>query len=84
MSPDNCLTAQTYAPATDRNLESDCVMNRPPSMAQENSPVQPHVRAGSKKRGLKEKGARGQKNNKGEEVKKKKGTWFKKKGRGSK
>ena len=25
-SPDNCLTAQTCAPATDRNLESDCVM----------------------------------------------------------
>ena len=26
VSPDNCLIAQTCAPATDRILESDCVM----------------------------------------------------------
>ena len=38
MSPDNCLTAQTCAPATDRNLESDCVMIRPSSTAQEKVP----------------------------------------------
>ena len=37
VSPDNCLTAQTCAPATDRNLESDCVMLRPSSTAQEKS-----------------------------------------------
>ena len=35
MSPDNCVTAQTCAPATDRNLESDCVKIRPSSTAQE-------------------------------------------------
>ena len=37
-SPDNCLTAQTCAPVTDCNLESDCVMIRPSSTAQEKVP----------------------------------------------
>ena len=38
VSPDNCLTAQTCAPATDRNLESDCVMIWPISTAREKVP----------------------------------------------
>ena len=47
VSPDNFLTAQTCAPATDRNLESDCVMICPSSTAQEKVPFSHTSKHGS-------------------------------------
>ena len=38
VSLDSCFTAQICAPATDRNLENDCVMIRPSSTDQEKVP----------------------------------------------
>ena len=53
MFPHNCLTAQTCAPATDSNLESDCVMIRPSSTAQEKVPFS-HTSAQKKEKKKKE------------------------------
>ena len=70
MSPDNCLPGQTCAPATDSNLESDCVMIRPSSMAQEKVPFS-HTSAQKRKKKKKKKKRKEEKKKRRKEEKRK-------------